>query len=109
MIQAFLQIRNFIFQTFDQPFGDFTQENPGFAAGIQERGFRISEKFPRELIQHFIGNFRRGENFIVAQVSQTLKHIRLVNRVEKSAGRINSGIGGFNIFHQFPPDCAIFK
>ena len=68
MVQALLKIRDLVFQTFQEAFGNLPEEHAGFTDGIKKARFRIAEKFLRKHVQNFINNIRRRKNLLLSQI-----------------------------------------
>lgn len=75
MVDAPLQIGNFIRQSDQQPLGDFAQEHAAFATRVKKRRFRIREQFLLQQIQHGVRDFRRRENLVTGQVGDAGQNV----------------------------------
>lgn len=78
VIDAFLPVWNLRFKTPVQALYDFTQENAAFRERVKERCFRTSEQFLRKQIQDLVGQGRRSEDLVIAQIGNTVEDVGIV-------------------------------
>ena len=78
MIDTFLTVWNIPFQASVQPFDYLTEKDSALAERVQKLCVRALEKFLRKKIKDAVRQFRRSEDLIVAQVRQTIEHIRII-------------------------------
>ena len=75
MIDALLQVGNLLFKPSQQPFGNLTQEDTGFAAWVEEARLAGTEQLLRQQIEHSVGQLGRGEDLVAAQIGQAIEDI----------------------------------
>ena len=75
MVNTLLQVRNLLFQTNEQAFGNLAQKHTALAARVKEACLWAAEQFRRQQVKHPVGEFRRREHLVAAQVSQAVKNI----------------------------------
>ena len=71
MVYAALQVGNGIGQSFNQSFGNLSEEYAALSSRVQELRVGTAEEFLRQHIKHLVGQLWRGEHLIVAKVSKT--------------------------------------
>lgn len=83
VVDALLQIGDFLRQSVNKPLGDLPQEHPGFAGRVQEGGGAVLPDLRRQKVQHLVGHLRRGEHLVAAEVGQTGENIGVVDAAVK--------------------------
>ena len=78
VVDAMLRIGNQIAQAMVQTLDDFTEEDTAFGEGVEECRVRAREEVLRQEVEHTIGQFRRGEHFVVAQIGNAVEDIGVV-------------------------------
>ena len=78
MVNALLQVGYLVGQTVNQPLGYLAEEHPALGAGVEETGAGTAEELLRQQVEHLVGQLRRREHFVVAQVGQTGKYVGIV-------------------------------
>lgn len=78
MVNAFLQLGNFIFNAFEESLGDFAKEDSGFAGGVQELCMCTAEQLLREQVKHLVDNIWRCENLFVGEVGEAGEYIGVI-------------------------------
>jgi hypothetical protein len=78
VVYALLLVRYLVSQAHNQPFGNLAQEDAALGARIEKARVGTLEQFLRQHVQHLVGQLRRGEHFVVAQVGQARQHIGIV-------------------------------
>lgn len=76
VVNALLQVGNLRFQPSQQPLGNLAQEDATFRTRIEKASLRTAEQLLRQQIQHPVGQLRRGEYLIAAQVGQAVQYVR---------------------------------
>jgi hypothetical protein len=56
VVDALLPVGNLLFQTGQQPFGDFKQENAGLAKRVKKTGVLVAPDFFRQLVQNLVAS-----------------------------------------------------
>ena len=72
MVNTLLQPGDLFFETHQQPFGNLTQEYATLAARVEKSRLWVAEQLLRQQIEHPVGEFRRGENLVTAQIGQAV-------------------------------------
>ena len=75
MVDTLLQVRNLLFQAYEQPLGDLTQEDTALAARVEETCLRAAEQFRRQQVEHPVGEFRRCKHLVAAQIGQAVENV----------------------------------
>lgn len=76
VVYTLLSVQYRSFQAFDEPTCDLTKEDSALAAGVEEAGVRRTEKVLRQEVEHLVGECRRGEDFVVAQIGDAVEDVR---------------------------------
>ena len=76
MVNAFLEVRDLGFETFEEPFGDLAEKDSGLGGGIEKGGIGIAPKLLREKVKHLVNEPGGCEDFIVTKVSKTVEDVR---------------------------------
>ena len=79
VVDAFLQIRDFLFQPLNQPFGNFPQKHPRLTGWVEKCCAAVMPQFFRQHIQHPVCYLRWCEHLIVGQIRQTGEDIRIIH------------------------------
>ena len=87
VIDALLQVGKLIRQSRDEPLCDFAQEDAALAADVKEGRLRITEEFRRQQIKHVVHHLRRREHFVIREIRETRKNIRIVLIIHRLASR----------------------
>ena len=75
MVNALLQVGYLLFEACQQSLGNLAQEDTTFAARVEKSRFAGAEQLGRQQIEHTIGQLGRGENFVTAQIGQTIENV----------------------------------
>ena len=78
MVDAELPVRHQGFKAPVEALDDFPEEDAALGERIQKLGVRTLEKVLRQQIQDAVSKLRRGEDFVVAQVGDSIEHVRIV-------------------------------
>ena len=76
VVDALLQVGDLRFQPNQQPFGNLTQKDATLAAGVEKACLRTAEQLLRQQVEHPIGQLRRGEDLVTAQICQAIQYVR---------------------------------
>ena len=68
VVDTLLLVGYLVSQANNQPFGYLTQEDAALGARVEETRIGTLEQFLRQHVQHLVGQLRRGEHFVVAQI-----------------------------------------
>ena len=85
VIDALLQVGKLIRQSRDEPLCDFAQEDTALATDVEESRLRIAEEFRRQQIKHVVHHLRRREHFVIREIRETRKNIRIVLIIHRQA------------------------
>ena len=75
VVDALLQVGNLLFETRQQPFGNFAQEDAALAAGIKEARLAGAEQLLRQHVEHSVGQLGRGEDLVAGKVGQAVEDV----------------------------------
>ncbi len=75
MVDTLLQVRNLLFQAYEQPFGNLAQKNAALAAWIKKARLGVAEQFLWQQVKHPVGEFRRREHLVAAQIGQAVENV----------------------------------
>ena len=78
VVNALLQVRNLRFQPSQQPLGNLTQKDATLATRVEKARLRAAEQLLRQQVEHTVGQLRRGEDLITAEVGQAVENIRTI-------------------------------
>lgn len=81
VVDAKLSVWHQRFQASVQPFDDFPQEYATLGEWVKECRVRTPEKLLRQQVQDAVRQFWRGEDLVVAQVRDTVEHVRVVGTI----------------------------
>ena len=76
VVDALLQVGDLRFQPRQQPLGNLAQEDAALAAGVEKTRPARPEQLLRKQVEHPIGQLRRGEDLVAAQVGQAVQYVR---------------------------------
>ena len=78
MVQPLLEIGDLIRQSHDQAPGNLPQEDAGLGRRVQKLGAGVPKQLLGQQVQHGVGDLRRGEHLVVAQIGQAGEDVRIV-------------------------------
>lgn len=81
VVDAKLSVWHQRFQASVQPFDDFPQEYATLGEWVKECRVRTPEKLLRQQVQDAVRQFWRGEDLVVAQVRDTVEHVRIIGTI----------------------------
>lgn len=76
VVDALLQVGNLRFQPCQQPLGDLAQEDATLRTGVEEASLRTAKQLLRQQVQHSVGQLRRSEDLVAAQVGEAVQYVR---------------------------------
>ena len=76
VVDALLQVGDLRFQPSQQPLGNLAQEDATLRTGVEKACFRTAEQFLRQQVEHTVGQFRRSEDLVTAQIGQAVQYVR---------------------------------
>jgi hypothetical protein len=78
VVHPFLAIGDLSFQPSVEAFGDLPKEHARLAAWVEERGLLVAPEARRKHVKHAVRKWRRGEDLVTAQVSDTGEYVGVV-------------------------------
>ena len=75
MVDTLLQVWKLLFEACQEPFCNLAQEDTALAARVEEPRLAGTEQLRRQQVEHSVGQLRRGEDLITAQIGQAVKDI----------------------------------
>lgn len=75
VVDALLQVGDLLFETRQQTFGNFAQEDAALAAGIEKPRFGTAEQLLRQQVEHTVGQLGRGEDLVAGKVGQAIEDV----------------------------------
>lgn len=76
VVDALLQVGDLRFQPGQQPLGNLAQEDATLRTGVEKACLRTAEQLLRQQVQHPVGQLRRCEDLVAAQVGKTVQYVR---------------------------------
>ena len=75
MVDALLQVGYLLHQPCQQPLGHLPQKDATLAARVEEPRLRTAEQLLRQQVKHTVGQLRRSEHLIAAQIGQAVQYV----------------------------------
>ena len=82
VVNTLLQVGDLRFQPSQQPLGNLAQEDATLRTGVEEASLRTAEQLLRQQIQHTVGQLRRGEDLVAAQIGKAVQYVRTIFHIE---------------------------
>lgn len=79
MVDTLLQVGDLSFQPSQQPLGNLAQEDTALRTRVEKASLRTAEQLLRQQVQHPVGQLRRGEDLIAAQIGQAVQYVRRIS------------------------------
>lgn len=76
MVDTLLQVGDLRFQPGKQPLGNLAHKDAALRTGVEEPCLRTAEQLLRQQIEHTVGQLRRSEDLVAAQVGQAVQYVR---------------------------------